>query len=76
MSIPDWMIDTPSASVDDLAALVARLAHSLRKTAPDNELSGKAMDYLAKHGIAPSTLREVQSSLARSFIWTCCAACE
>ena len=62
MSIPDWMIDTPSASADDLAALVTRLARSLRKAAPDNDLPGKAMDYLAKHGIAPSPLREVQPS--------------
>lgn len=57
MSVPDWMIDTPSPSADDLATLVARLAHALRKAAPDNDLADKATDYLLRHGLSPSPLR-------------------
>ena len=41
----------------DLAALVRRLAHSLRKAAPCNELPAKAMDYLQREGLAGSPLR-------------------
>jgi signal transduction histidine kinase len=44
---------------DDLAALVRRLVHSLRKAAPDNELSEKALDYLMRHGRQGTPLREV-----------------
>ncbi|MBB1599526.1 hypothetical protein [Variovorax sp. UMC13] len=57
MSVPDWMIDTPQASVDDLAALVRRLARSLRKAAPDNALPDQALDYLRRHGLEASILR-------------------
>ena len=64
MSIPDWMIDTPSTSADDLSALVARLAQALRKAAPDNDLADKAMDYLARHGVAPSPLRDAHPAKA------------
>nr|MDD5084238.1 hypothetical protein [Candidatus Moranbacteria bacterium] len=34
--------------VDDLAQLVKRLARSLRKAAPDNDLSEKALGYLIR----------------------------
>ncbi len=42
---------------DDLAALVRQLARSLRKTAPDNELAYKALDYLKRKGLQGSPLR-------------------
>lgn len=57
MSVPDWMIDTPSASVDDLAALVARLARELRRAAPGNDLPDRAVDYLKRHGLQGSPFR-------------------
>lgn len=57
MSVPDWMIDAPQASVDDLAALVRRLARSLRKAAPDNDLPDQALDYLRRHGLTGEILR-------------------
>lgn len=44
---------------DELAALVRRLAHSLRKAAPDNELPDKALDYLKRNGLTGSILRDV-----------------
>lgn len=46
-----------AATVDDLAALVVRLAHSLKKAHPDNGLPAKAMDYLQRHGLQPTALR-------------------
>lgn len=42
---------------DDLAALVRQLVRSLRKTAPDNELADKALDYLKRKGLQGSPLR-------------------
>lgn len=57
MSVPDWMIDTPSASVDDMAALIRRLVRDLRKAAPDNDLSEKALDYFRRHGLTGEILR-------------------
>jgi hypothetical protein len=44
---------------DDLAAWVRRLAQSLRKAAPDNELPSKALDYLNRKGLKSSPLREL-----------------
>lgn len=43
---------------DDLAALVRRLAHSLRKAAPGNDLPEKALDYLTRNGLQGSPLRD------------------
>ncbi len=43
---------------DDLAALVRRLARSLRKAAPDHDLPSKALDYLARNGLQGSPLRD------------------
>ena len=48
----------PSEQVDDLAMLVRRLAHALRKSAPDHDLPEKALDYLARHSLTASPLRE------------------
>ena len=45
--------------VGDLAALVRRLVHALRKSAPDNDLPAKALDYLNRNGIPTTMLREV-----------------
>lgn len=43
---------------DDLAVLVLRLARSLRKAAPDNDLSTKALDYLRRKGLKASPMRK------------------
>ena len=45
--------------MDDLTALVARLAHSLRQATPDNDLPEKAVDYLRRKGLQGSPLRDV-----------------
>lgn len=57
MSVPDWMIDTPSPSVDDMAAVIRQLVRSLRKASPDNEVAERALDYLKRHGLQGSPLR-------------------
>lgn len=64
MSVPDWMIDTPSPNVEDMAAVIRRLVHSLRKAAPDNEVATRAMAYLKKHGLEGSPLRAAPASPA------------
>jgi hypothetical protein len=46
------------AVVADLSMLVRQLVHSLRKAAPDNALSDRAVDYLKRKGLAGSPLRE------------------
>lgn len=43
--------------VDDLAALVVRLARLLRKSAPENDLPALAMDYLQREELCGSPLR-------------------
>lgn len=43
---------------EDLAALVRRLAHSLRKAAPGNDLPEKALDYLRREALQGSPLRD------------------
>lgn len=43
---------------EDLAALVRRLAHSLRKAAPGNDLPEKALDYLKRESLQGSPLRD------------------
>ena len=44
--------------VENLTQLVVRLARSLRKVAPDQELPGDALDYLQREGLCGSPLRE------------------
>jgi len=51
----------PDQRVDDLAALVRRLVHSLSKAAPDNDLPAKAVDYLQRKGLQGSPLRDAAS---------------
>lgn len=57
MSVPDWMIDTPTASVDDLRATIIKLARALRKAAPDHNLPAQALDYLNRVGLGMNPLR-------------------
>lgn len=49
-------------TVDDLAALVARLARVMRKANVRPDLTDSAMDYLNRKGIAPSPLRRAEAS--------------
>lgn len=44
--------------VDDLAALVRRLAHSLDKPNGNTLLARQAVDYLRRHGLEGSPLRD------------------
>lgn len=46
----------------DLVMLVARLARKLRKTAPADELSAQALDYLNRNGLCGSPLREAETA--------------
>lgn len=49
--------NTPDV-VDDLTALVARLAHSVRSGSPSSfDIANTAIDYLLRHGLAGSPLR-------------------
>ena len=50
-------IDAAADALDDLTALVVRLARSLKKHNPDNDLADKAMDYLAANKLQGSPLR-------------------
>lgn len=50
----------------DLTQLVARLAHSLSKAAPDHDLPAKALDYLQREGLTGSPLRETPNALAQA----------
>lgn len=48
--------------VDDLVALVNRLARALRKAAPGNDLADKAVDYLRRKGLQSSPLRALSAA--------------
>ena len=50
-------IDAAADALDDLAALVVRLARSLKKHSPANSLPGTAMDYLSSNKLLGSPLR-------------------
>lgn len=45
--------------VDDLAALIKRFVHRLRKAAPGNDLPEQALDYLARKGLQGSPMRSI-----------------
>jgi len=47
-----------AATIGDLATLVSRLAHAMRKAAPEHELPGLAMEYLRRNGLCGSPLRD------------------
>lgn len=55
------MCETPCGShqrtVDELAMLVRKLVHQLRKAAPGNDSADKALDYLKRKGLAGTFLR-------------------
>lgn len=53
-----YALEQSETIVDDLAQLVMRLVHQLRKAEPDNELSDKALDYLKRNGLTGSILRD------------------
>lgn len=53
-----YALEQSETIVDDLAQLVMRLVHQLRKAEPDNELSDKALDYLKLNGLTGSILRD------------------
>lgn len=57
-SVAEAAIRRERGKVDELAMLTRRLAHSLRKAAPGNDLSDAALDYLRKHDLAGSPLRD------------------
>lgn len=46
-----------SRRVDELSMLIRQLVHALRKAAPDNDLAGRAGDYLKRAGLQGSPLR-------------------
>lgn len=46
------------AKVDDLSALVRRLAHALDKPSGNTLLAKQALDYLHRHGLQGSVLRD------------------
>lgn len=56
-----YLPDTWRAT-DDLSDVVARLARALRKAAPDNDLSEKALDYLRRKGFKGSPLRNAPNA--------------
>lgn len=49
--------EAAAAKVDELAALIRLLVHSLRKHSPDNETARKAVDYLKRNELQGSPLR-------------------
>lgn len=57
-----YALEQSETIVDDLAQLVKRLVHQLRKAAPDNELSEKALDYLKRKKLYESPLRDVSNA--------------
>jgi hypothetical protein len=52
----------PVASMADMRMLIQRLAHSLRRAAPDNALAYQAMDYLKRMAPVGSPLRDGDQS--------------
>ena len=52
-------------TADDLAALVKRLAHLLRKAAPGSNLPEIALDYLTRNKLEGSPLRETPNRLGK-----------
>jgi len=57
-----YALEQSETIVDDLAQLVKQLVHQLRKAAPGNELSEKAMDYLKRKGLLGSPLRDMPNA--------------
>lgn len=53
------VIENTQGVTGELAMLTKRLAHALRKAAPDNELPAQALDYLNRNGLKGSPLRKL-----------------
>ena len=49
----------PDPTIGDLAMLVARLVRQVRKHDATNSVAEKAMDYLRRHDLQGSVLREI-----------------
>jgi len=49
---------------DELAMLVRMFVHAHRKAAPGNMLCDKALDYLRRHGLEGSILRDNELAIA------------
>lgn len=60
-----YALEQSETIVDDLAQLVTRLVRQLRKAAPDNELSEKALDYLKRKELLGSPLRDMSNDELR-----------
>lgn len=52
-------IESARSVTGELAMLTKRLAHALRKAAPDNELPAQALDYMSRTRIDGSPYRKV-----------------
>lgn len=50
-------VDEEPAKVEDLAALVRQLVHSLQKVKPGSDLATRAVGYLSRKGLAGNPLR-------------------
>ena len=59
----DSLVET---QVDDLAMLVRRLVHEVRKTNKESSVAIKAVDYLKRKGLQGSPIREINNNLAGS----------
>ena len=58
MSDERHMHNAVDPRVEDLAMLVKRLVHDVRRTSPDNVTAYSAMDYLNRMGLIGSPLRK------------------
>lgn len=58
---------TSVPSVDDMAALIRQLAHSLRSARPSHDLPARALDYLKRHGLQGTVLREAEYMRQEAF---------
>jgi hypothetical protein len=53
----DCGLDDLYRLVDDLAMVIRRFVHAIRKNDPDNEMAQQAMDYLKRKNLQGSILR-------------------
>lgn len=50
--------ESKNQQVQDMALLIRQLAYALNRHAPEHSLTFKAKDYLTRHGLQGSLLRE------------------
>jgi len=55
---PEPAPEAPAVRMDDVVILIGQLVCALKKASPGNELAGKALDYLRRHDLVGSPLRE------------------